>query len=103
MTQTLFSAGLSNPDEKVLKITVKGVPLSVDDGEVIKILKKFNLSFTSDLKYEKIRHPETHKMTGILNYNRFIYVKALPQGTFFTSFKQLCRSEMFHISLSATL
>ena len=28
-----FSAGLSNPDEKVLKITVKGVPLSVDDGE----------------------------------------------------------------------
>ena len=77
-----FSAGLSNPDEKVLKITVKGVPLSVDDGEVMKMLNKFNLSFTSDLKYEKIRHPETHKMIGILNGNRFIYAKALPQGTF---------------------
>ena len=77
-----FSAGLSNPDEKVLKITVKGVSLSVDDGEVMKMLNKFNLSFTSDLKNEKIRHPETHKMTGIPNGNRFTYAKALPQGTF---------------------
>ena len=51
-----FSAGLSNPDEKVLKITVNGkrCPLSVDDGEVIIMLNKFNLSFTSDLKNEKI-------------------------------------------------
>lgn len=77
-----FSAGLSTPDEQVLKITVKGVPLSVDDDEVLKMLNKFNLSFNSDLKYDKIRHPETHKMTGILNGNRFIYVKALSEGTF---------------------
>lgn len=56
-----FSAGLSTPDEQVLKITVKGVPLSVDDDEVLKMLNKLNLSFNSDLKYEKIRHPETHK------------------------------------------
>ena len=37
-----FFAGLSNPVEKVLKITVKGGPLSVDDGEVMKMLNKFN-------------------------------------------------------------
>ena len=28
-----FSAGIQDPSEKVLKITVKGVPLSVDDSE----------------------------------------------------------------------
>lgn len=78
----LFSAAISNPDEQVLKITVKCVPLSVDDGEVMKILSIFNLRFTSDLKYEKICHLETHKMTRILNYNRFIYVEALKKGSF---------------------
>lgn len=77
-----YSAGLSSPSENVLKITVKGVPLSVDDNEVIKMLSDFNVSFTSELKYEKIRHPITRKMTGILNGNRFIYAKSLAEGTF---------------------
>lgn len=77
-----YSAGISNPTENVLKITIKGVPLSVDDNEVIKMLQEFNLTLTSDLKYEKIRHPVTRKMTGILNGNRFIYTKALDEGIF---------------------
>lgn len=77
-----YSAGISSPSENVLKITVKGVPLSVDDNEVIKMLNDFNVSFTSELKYEKIRHPITRKMTGILNGNRFIYAKSLAEGTF---------------------
>ena len=34
-----YSAGSSNPFENVLKITVKGVSLSVDDNEVMKMLK----------------------------------------------------------------
>lgn len=77
-----YSAGISSPDENVLKITIKGVPLSVDDNEIIKMLQDFNVTFTSDLKYEKIRHPVTRKMTGILNGNRFIYVKELDEGVF---------------------
>lgn len=36
-----FSAGTNEPSEQVLKITVKGVPLSVDD-EIMKMLKQFN-------------------------------------------------------------
>lgn len=77
-----YSAGISSPSENVLKITVKGVPLSVDDNEVIKMLNDFNVSFTSELKYENIRHPITRKMTCILNGNRFIYAKSLAEGTF---------------------
>ena len=56
-----YSAGTSNPFEKVLKITVKGVPLSVDNNEVMKMLQNFNLSFTNDLKYEHNRNPVTKK------------------------------------------
>ena len=77
-----YSAGIHNPNEQVLRITVKGVPLSVDDGEITKMLEKFNVTFTSGIKYEKIRDPETRKMTGILNGNRFIYVKQFEEGKF---------------------
>jgi hypothetical protein len=49
-----YSAGLNKPSDNVIKITVKGVPLSVDDGEVIKMLKRFDISLTSELKLEKI-------------------------------------------------
>ena len=77
-----FSAGIQDPSEKVLKITIKGVPLSVDDSEILKMLKQFDVNFTSDLKYEKIRNPTTKKMTSILNGNRFIYASALPEGKF---------------------
>ena len=44
------------------------------------MLEQFNISPTSDLKYEKIRHPVTRKMTGVLNGNRFMYIKQLPEG-----------------------
>ena len=36
-----FSAGTSSPSESVIKITVKGVPLSVDDTEITKNVRKF--------------------------------------------------------------
>lgn len=50
-----YSAGLSSQSENVLKVTVKGEPLSVDDNEVIKMLNDFNVFFS------------IRKMTGILN------------------------------------
>lgn len=56
-----YSAGTSNPFENVLKITVKGESLSVGVNEVMKMLQNFNLSFTSDLKYEQVRKPVTKK------------------------------------------
>ena len=93
-----YSAGTRSPTESVLKVTVKGVPLAVDDGEIIKMLKQFNITMTSDLKFEKIRHPVTRKMTGILNGNRFLYIKELPEGTFLprTSYCAGLRCQIFH-------
>ena len=75
-----FSAGTRHPSERVIKVTVKGIPLSVDDNEIVKMLENFNVTFTSGIKYENIRHPETRKMTGVLNGNRFIYIKPMEEG-----------------------
>ena len=93
-----FSAGTSSPSEDVLKITIKGVPLSVDDNEIIKMLDQFHVNLTSALKYEKIRHPVTRKMTGIMNGNRFIYAKPLSDGKFLprTSFCAGLKCQIFH-------
>ena len=93
-----YPAGTKHPSESVLKVTVKGVPLSVDDSEILKMLEQFNISKTSDLKYEKIRHPVTRKMTGVLNGNRFLYIKQLPEGMFLprTSHCAGLRCQIYH-------
>ena len=52
-----YSAGLDSPNERVLTITVKGIPMSVDDGEIVNMLEQFYINFTSELKYEDIRTP----------------------------------------------
>ena len=93
-----FSAGIHHPNERVLRVTVKGVPLSVDDGEITKMLEKFKVVFTSGIKYEKIRDPETRKMTGILNGNRFVYIRQLEEGKFMprTSYCAGLRCMIYH-------
>ena len=47
-----FSAGTSSLSEEILKITIKGVLLSVDDGEILKMLENFEVSLTSQIRYE---------------------------------------------------
>lgn len=77
-----FSSGATSPKDPVLKITVSGIPLSVQDDEIIKMLKHFKVELKSELRYENIRNPATGKMTNVLNGNRFVYVVPLPLGTF---------------------
>ena len=77
-----FSAGTEKPNEEVVRVTVRGVPLSVEDSCVINMLQKLGAELTSDIKYEKIRNPNTLKMTEILNGNRFIYMKPMSSGKF---------------------
>jgi hypothetical protein len=42
------------------------MPLSLEDSCVKKMLENFSAKLTSEIKYEKIRHPKTHRMTEIL-------------------------------------
>ena len=93
-----FSAGTEKPDEEVLRVTIRGVPLSVDDECVIRMLNKFGAKLTSEIKYEKIRNPSTKKMADILNGNRFAYIHPLPIGKFLpkTSFCAGLKCSIFH-------
>lgn len=72
-----YSTGAKNPKDNVLKITISGLPLSVDDSAVLEMLHGLEVEMKSELKYENIRHPVTHKMTSVLNGNRFLYIAPL--------------------------
>jgi hypothetical protein len=52
-THNPFSTGTDNPHEEVLQVTIKDVPLSVENSVVKKILEQFPVSFCSDNNYEK--------------------------------------------------
>lgn len=92
-----YSTGAKNPNDQVLKVTINGLPLSVDDSAVFEMLNNFGVTIKSDLKYENIRHPVTHRMTSVLNGNRFLYIaplnnKSLPRNVTCAGLK--CR--LFH-------
>lgn len=72
-----YSTETKNPKDNVLKITISGLPLSVDDSAVLEMLHGLEVEMKSELKYENIRHPVTHKMTSVLNGNRFLYIAPL--------------------------
>ena len=93
-----YSTGAASPNDAVLKVTISGLPLSVDDSAVMELLGKYDVTTKSELKYEKIRHPVTHRMTSVLNGNRFLYIspladnKSLPRNVYCAGLK--CR--IFH-------
>lgn len=75
-----YSAGLESPKDQAIKVTICGVPLSVDDTAIYEMLSKLGVSQKSDLKYEKIRNPTNKKMTNVSNGNRFIYIDPPSRG-----------------------
>lgn len=77
-----FSFGATNPRDPVLKVTVSGVPLSVQDTEIVSMLLNFNVELKSEIRYENIRNPVKGKMTSVLNGNRFVYIVPLPNGMY---------------------
>ena len=76
-----YSTGAKQPNDEVLKMTICGLPLSVDNNAVIEMLEKYKVGLESEIKYERIRNPVTHRMTKVLNGNRFVYTEPLPPNT----------------------
>lgn len=77
-----FSSGATNSRDPVLTVTVAGVPLSIQDTEIVLILLNFNIELKSEIRYETIRNPVTGKKTSVLNGNWFVYTAPLPDGTY---------------------
>ena len=48
-----YSTGAASPNDAVLKVTISGLPLSVDDSAVMELLGKYDVTTKSELKYEK--------------------------------------------------
>ena len=94
-----FSAGKENPNEEVARVTIRGIPLSVEDSCtcITKTLEKLGAELISDFKNEKIRNPSTHKMTEILNGNRFVYNKKLASGKFLPKHSECAGFKPSHI------
>lgn len=72
-----YSTGAKSTDQRTLKIRICGLPLSVTDSAVHEMLDKLGVKPTSKILYEKNRHPETNRMTSILNGTRFLYIEPL--------------------------
>ena len=77
-----YTSGATSASQKTLKIRICGLPLSVADSSVYELLDKLKVKLTSKILYEKIRHPDTKRMTSILNGTRFMYVEPLPEGKY---------------------
>lgn len=65
--------GTENPIEDIVRITVRGIPLSVDDTCIKDMLEKLSTILTSDINKEKIRNPNTFKMINI-ELKSYIYI-----------------------------
>ena len=78
LTPTPLVQSLSN--QKNLKLRIFGLPLSVADSAVCEMFYKLNVKLTSKIMYEKIRDPETKRMTSVLNGTRFLFIEPLPDG-----------------------
>ena len=77
-----YSAGITHPAQKTLKVRICGLPLSVDDSVVTELLDDLKVKPTSKILYEKIRHPETNRMTSVLNGTRFFYTDPMEEGKY---------------------
>ncbi|XP_062583223.1 uncharacterized protein LOC134244991 [Saccostrea cucullata] len=75
-----YTSGAKSADQKTLKLRICGLPLSVSDSSVHEMLDKLCVKLVSKILYEKIRHPETNRMTSILNGTRFMFIEPLPDG-----------------------
>lgn len=69
-----FRAGIDNPDQRVVKITVKDLPLSKGNTSLKEFLEEKGLTLTKDIQLGKIRNPETKELTDWLNGDRIAYV-----------------------------
>ena len=104
MIQILIPPEITHPTQKTLKVRECGLPLSVDDSALIELLDELEVKPTSKILYEKIRHPETNRMTRVLNGTRFFDTDPLEDGKYLPRNKTCAglRVRIYHLSLWTT-
>lgn len=74
-----LTRSIKRPHE-LLKVTVSGVPLSVDNSEIENMLTKLGAKLKSKVEFDRIRNPHTREMTAVLNGKRSVHIEPLPEN-----------------------
>ena len=67
-----FSTGISDPEQDVVKITIKDLPLSYSNEDIGRTLTQMGAELTSDVKYGYVRDQKNH-VTKFKSGDRFVY------------------------------
>lgn len=70
-------SGAKNPDQEIIKITVKDLPLSKGNTTLQSYLEGQKVKMTRPIQYAKARDPDTHELSPWLNGDRIIYADKL--------------------------
>ena len=74
-----FRSGAVSPEEKVVKITIKDIPLSKDNSCIETFLQSKGIVLNKPIQYGKIRNPETKELTDCYSGDRILYTKPFSQ------------------------
>ncbi|XP_066267524.1 uncharacterized protein [Branchiostoma lanceolatum] len=81
------------------RVTIKGIPLSADDRDIVKSLERFGCKLRSAVMYEKDRD-EDKKLTRWKNGNRFVFIEIpaepLPAKMTFCNFRGVVKHREQH-------
>ena len=58
-----FRSGQSSPEEKTIKITIKDIPLSKENGSIEAFLQSRGVTLAKPIQFGKIRNPVTRELT----------------------------------------
>lgn len=70
--QNPFRTNQTSPNDKKDKLTIKGLPLSVSNEEVEKMLQDNNVELATDVRFGNMRD-ENGALTSYLNGDRYVY------------------------------
>ena len=74
-----FRSGQSSPEEKTIKITIKDIPLSKENGSIEAFLQSRGVTLAKPIQFGKIRNPVTRELTDCYSGDRIMYAKPFHQ------------------------
>jgi len=72
-----YRAGISDPGQKVTKITIKGYPYSKSNATLKDYLQSHGAKLTSEISHSKYRDPVTRELLEWDNGDRIVYAESI--------------------------
>jgi ribA/ribD-fused uncharacterized protein len=88
--------GANSPDDQLIRITLKDLPLSVSNQVIENYLKQTGIEIVKSPEYARARDPDTHQLTSWFNGDRVMFTRELrsPMPRFIQLASFTCR--VFH-------